>query len=162
MCRPWPKPVTRTSGVQLFRPDRAARTPPAIAKKLRDEVAKALAAPDVADLFSKQGMAPVANEPAEFGELIKTDLQRWTTEGRRQRGVGLFPLPFQERVPEGRVRGSLCGIVAPSSDADCVRATFSHKGRRGKLAPLDFELHDLFPESEPVSGPLRRCDHAVL
>jgi len=54
-------------------------TPPAIAKKLRDEVAKALAAPDVADLFNKQGMAPIANEPTEFGELIKTDLERWTT-----------------------------------------------------------------------------------
>jgi tripartite-type tricarboxylate transporter receptor subunit TctC len=54
-------------------------TPPAIVKQLREEVAKAVAAPDVADLFSKQGMAPVANEPAEFGELIKTDLQRWTT-----------------------------------------------------------------------------------
>jgi hypothetical protein len=24
-------------------------------------------------------MAPIANEPAQFGELIKTDLQRWTT-----------------------------------------------------------------------------------
>lgn len=54
-------------------------TPPAIAKKLRDEVSKALADHDVADLFNKQGMAPVANEPAEFGDLIKTDLERWTT-----------------------------------------------------------------------------------
>jgi tripartite-type tricarboxylate transporter receptor subunit TctC len=53
--------------------------PLAIAKKLRDEVAKAVAAPEVAELFSKQGMAPVASEPTEFGELIKTDLQRWTT-----------------------------------------------------------------------------------
>ena len=53
--------------------------PLAIAKKLRDEVAKAVAAPDVAELFSKQGMAPIASEPTEFGELIKTDLQRWTT-----------------------------------------------------------------------------------
>ena len=32
---------------------------------------------DVADLFNKQGMAPVANEPVEFGELIKADLERW-------------------------------------------------------------------------------------
>jgi tripartite-type tricarboxylate transporter receptor subunit TctC len=54
-------------------------TPLAIAQKLRDEVAKAVAAPDVAELFGKQGMAPIANEPSEFGELIKTDLQRWTT-----------------------------------------------------------------------------------
>jgi tripartite-type tricarboxylate transporter receptor subunit TctC len=54
-------------------------TPPAIAKRLRDEVSKAVADPDVADLFSKQGMAPVANDPAEFGDLIKTDLERWMT-----------------------------------------------------------------------------------
>src|SRR5262249_37039818 len=49
-------------------------TPPAVAKGLRDEVSKALVDPDVADLFNKQGMAPVANEPAQFGELIRTDL----------------------------------------------------------------------------------------
>jgi tripartite-type tricarboxylate transporter receptor subunit TctC len=52
-------------------------TPLAIARRLRDEVSKAVVDPDVADLFNKQGMAPVANEPAEFGELIKTDLERW-------------------------------------------------------------------------------------
>ncbi|MBI3703415.1 MAG: tripartite tricarboxylate transporter substrate binding protein [Rhizobiales bacterium] len=53
-------------------------TPAAIAKKLRDEVAKAVAAPDVVEMFSQQGMAPVANEPAEFGAFIKADLARWT------------------------------------------------------------------------------------
>jgi tripartite-type tricarboxylate transporter receptor subunit TctC len=54
-------------------------TPPSIAKRLRDEVSKAVVVPEVADLFIQQGMLPVANEPAEFGELIKTDLERWTT-----------------------------------------------------------------------------------
>jgi tripartite-type tricarboxylate transporter receptor subunit TctC len=54
-------------------------TPPAIAKKLRDEVSKVVADPDVTDLFTKQGMAPIANEPVEFGRLINTDLERWTT-----------------------------------------------------------------------------------
>ena len=52
-------------------------TPLVIARSLRDEVSKAVVDPDVADLFNKQGMAPVANEPAEFGELIKADLERW-------------------------------------------------------------------------------------
>jgi tripartite-type tricarboxylate transporter receptor subunit TctC len=52
-------------------------TPLAIAKSLRSAVRKAVVDPDVADLFNKQGMAPVANEPAEFGELIKADLERW-------------------------------------------------------------------------------------
>ena len=53
-------------------------TPPAIAQKLRDEVAKAVALPDVVALFEKQGMAPVASQPQEFEALIKADLARWT------------------------------------------------------------------------------------
>jgi len=56
----------------------APGTPPAIAQKLRDEVAKAVAAPDVVDLFDKQGMKAVASEPAEFGKVLATDLARWT------------------------------------------------------------------------------------
>ena len=53
-------------------------TPPAVVKKLRDEVAKAVALPDVVDLFAKQGMAPVASQPAEFAEMLKGDLALWT------------------------------------------------------------------------------------
>ena len=53
-------------------------TPPAIAKKLRDEVAKAVAAPDIVELFAKQGMNPVADEPRHFADLIAADLARWT------------------------------------------------------------------------------------
>src|SRR5665647_2237177 len=53
-------------------------TPPAIAQKLRDEVAKAVAAPDVVELFAKQGMAPVASQPAEFGKMLAADLALWT------------------------------------------------------------------------------------
>jgi tripartite-type tricarboxylate transporter receptor subunit TctC len=53
-------------------------TPPGIAKKLRDEVAKVVAAQDVADLFDKQGMKPVADEPAQFGGVLGADLARWT------------------------------------------------------------------------------------
>jgi tripartite-type tricarboxylate transporter receptor subunit TctC len=53
-------------------------TPPTIAKTLRDEVAKIVAAPDVAALFDKQGMRPVADEPAQFGDVLAADLARWT------------------------------------------------------------------------------------
>jgi tripartite-type tricarboxylate transporter receptor subunit TctC len=53
-------------------------TPPAVAQKLRDEVVKIVAAPDVAELFDKQGMRPVADEPAQFGQVLATDLARWT------------------------------------------------------------------------------------
>ena len=52
-------------------------TPPAIAKRLRDEVAKAIAAPDVVAQFDKQGMAGVASEPEKFGQLLQVELDRW-------------------------------------------------------------------------------------
>ncbi len=53
-------------------------TPSRIAKKLRDEVAKIVAAQDVAELFDKQGMKPVADEPGKFGTVLSADLARWT------------------------------------------------------------------------------------
>ena len=53
-------------------------TPPAMTKKLRDEVAKIVAAQDVAELFDKQGMKPVAGEPAQFGNVLSADLARWS------------------------------------------------------------------------------------
>jgi tripartite-type tricarboxylate transporter receptor subunit TctC len=53
-------------------------TPPEIVQKLRDEVAKAVALPDVIALFDNQGMAPLASQPAEFGDMLKADLARWT------------------------------------------------------------------------------------
>ncbi|HEY5217235.1 MAG TPA: tripartite tricarboxylate transporter substrate binding protein [Pseudolabrys sp.] len=55
----------------------APNTPPGIVKKLRDEVAKAVASPELVEQFKQQGMAPVASEPAEFGNLIKAELARW-------------------------------------------------------------------------------------
>ena len=40
-----------------------ANTPPAIAQRLRDEVAKAVAAPDVVSRWPPQGMEPLATQP---------------------------------------------------------------------------------------------------
>jgi tripartite-type tricarboxylate transporter receptor subunit TctC len=53
-------------------------TPPDVVQKLRDEVKKIVAAQDVAGLFDKQGMRPVANEPKQFGDVLSADLARWT------------------------------------------------------------------------------------
>jgi tripartite-type tricarboxylate transporter receptor subunit TctC len=52
-------------------------TPPAIAQKLRDEVAKAVAAPDVIEALAKQGMAPRATQPAEWSKYIQAELDRY-------------------------------------------------------------------------------------
>ena len=53
-------------------------TPPAVVQTLRDEVAKAVASPDVIELFDKQGMKPVGSQPAEVTKMLANDLARWT------------------------------------------------------------------------------------
>jgi tripartite-type tricarboxylate transporter receptor subunit TctC len=52
-------------------------TPPAIAKRLRDEVAKAATAPDFVDHLDRQGMEAVASEPEEWGAYLKSELARY-------------------------------------------------------------------------------------
>jgi len=54
-----------------------ANTPPAIAKRLRDEVAKALASPDVVDELDRQGMRPLATEPEEWRACLKSELEHY-------------------------------------------------------------------------------------
>jgi tripartite-type tricarboxylate transporter receptor subunit TctC len=52
-------------------------TPPVIAKRLRDEVAKAAAAPDIVDQLDQQGMEAVASEPEEWGAYLNSELARY-------------------------------------------------------------------------------------
>jgi tripartite-type tricarboxylate transporter receptor subunit TctC len=52
-------------------------TPPAVAKRLRDEVAKAVAAPDVVARLDQQGIEAVASEPEEWGTYLKSELARY-------------------------------------------------------------------------------------
>ncbi len=55
-----------------------AGTPPAVAQRLRDEVAKAVAAPDVVASLGKQGMVPLATQPAEWATYLKSELDVYT------------------------------------------------------------------------------------
>jgi tripartite-type tricarboxylate transporter receptor subunit TctC len=55
-----------------------AGTPAAIAQRLRDEVAKAVAAPDVVASLGKQGMVPLATQPAEWAKYLKSELDVYT------------------------------------------------------------------------------------
>src|SRR6516165_9605461 len=55
-----------------------SNTPPAIAKRLRDEVAKAVAAPDVVAQLDSQGMEPLATQPEEWEAYLKAELARYT------------------------------------------------------------------------------------
>src|SRR5215831_308643 len=55
-----------------------AGTPPAIAQKLRDEVAKAVAAPDVVSTLASQGMAPLATQPSDWAKYLNSELAVYT------------------------------------------------------------------------------------
>jgi tripartite-type tricarboxylate transporter receptor subunit TctC len=54
-----------------------AGTPKDIVDRWRNEIAKAVSAPDVKQRLEGLGFAPVANTPAEFGERLKTEMARW-------------------------------------------------------------------------------------
>ena len=50
----------------------------AIAQRLRDEVAKAVAAPDVIAQLDSQGMVPLASQPREWQGYLKSELDRYS------------------------------------------------------------------------------------
>jgi tripartite-type tricarboxylate transporter receptor subunit TctC len=54
-----------------------ADMPPAIAQRLRDEVAKAVAAPDVIAQLDSQGMLPLVSRPAEWRDYMKAEIDRY-------------------------------------------------------------------------------------
>lgn len=53
-------------------------TPPEVAQRLRDVVAKAVAAPDVAAMLDSQGMAPLATQPGEWAKVVHSELDIYT------------------------------------------------------------------------------------
>jgi tripartite-type tricarboxylate transporter receptor subunit TctC len=53
-------------------------TPPAIVGKLQQEVAKALADPDIKAKADAAGLFPATSTPAEFAAFIKTEAERWS------------------------------------------------------------------------------------
>jgi tripartite-type tricarboxylate transporter receptor subunit TctC len=77
-------PTAAEAGVADFQVDgwfgllAPPNTPPAIAKRLRDEVARAVAAPDVVAQFAMQGVTGVANEPEQWRDMIGNELGRWS------------------------------------------------------------------------------------
>lgn len=54
-----------------------AATPADIVNRLHDEIAKALREPDVREKLSGLGAEPVANTPAEFAAMIRTEAAKW-------------------------------------------------------------------------------------
>lgn len=55
-----------------------AGTPPAVVKRLQDEVARVLKLPEVRERIAALGIDPVASTPEEFSRLIAADIAKWT------------------------------------------------------------------------------------
>jgi tripartite-type tricarboxylate transporter receptor subunit TctC len=77
-------PTAMEAGVPDFQVDgwfgllAPPNTPPAVVKRLRDEVAKATTAPDIVAQFATQGVEPVASEPQQWRDYINNELDRWS------------------------------------------------------------------------------------
>lgn len=54
-----------------------ARTPPAIVKRLHDEIVAILQRPAMRDRFVREGVDPVGNTPAEFAAFIRAEREKW-------------------------------------------------------------------------------------
>ena len=54
-----------------------ANTPPAIVEKLHGEMAEIGALPEIRERLEKIGFNPVVNTPAEYGAIIKSEMERW-------------------------------------------------------------------------------------
>lgn len=53
------------------------RMPRGIVARLNELVARILATPEIAGRFEKEGVVAVHNTPAEFAQIIKTDIDKW-------------------------------------------------------------------------------------
>lgn len=65
-----------------------AGTPPAIIKRMHEEIGKILAMPDVRETLAKAGAEPVGSTPEQFGEFIRTETQKWGAAVKR---AGIVP-----------------------------------------------------------------------
>jgi tripartite-type tricarboxylate transporter receptor subunit TctC len=54
-----------------------AGTPPAIVKQLNGEIGGILNSPDVRKWFASEGAEPVSRTPEEFGQWIRTEMDKW-------------------------------------------------------------------------------------
>jgi tripartite-type tricarboxylate transporter receptor subunit TctC len=68
-------PLELESWFGLFAP---AKTPPAILERLRTELARVIAMPEVAETFRKAGGKPLALSAAETRALVQKDVERWS------------------------------------------------------------------------------------
>ena len=54
-----------------------AGTPQEIVVRLQQEVARAMASPQLKEIWAQQGASPGGNSPAEFGAFVKAEIAKW-------------------------------------------------------------------------------------
>ncbi len=54
-----------------------AGTPPEIVARMQQEVAKAMQAPAIRDVWAQQGSGPGGNAPGEFAAFVKSEIAKW-------------------------------------------------------------------------------------
>jgi tripartite-type tricarboxylate transporter receptor subunit TctC len=54
-----------------------AKTPPAVIRKIHDDIARALALPDIRERMQNQGMDPTSTTPDEFSAYIRSEIGKW-------------------------------------------------------------------------------------
>ena len=65
-------------GVQWYGIVGPANIPPAIVKRLNDEINRLLESPELRERLSSEALEPVPMSPDEFGRYIRDDIARWT------------------------------------------------------------------------------------
>ena len=59
-----------------------SKTPPAIIARWHAESARVMQMAEIKTLLQHEGAEPVGNSPQEFGNIIRTELERWKTVSR--------------------------------------------------------------------------------
>jgi len=52
-------------------------TPPAIVRRIRDEIAKVLGRPETQASYRTLGAIPVASAPEDYGVFLQKDVEKW-------------------------------------------------------------------------------------
>ncbi|HZW74526.1 MAG TPA: tripartite tricarboxylate transporter substrate-binding protein, partial [Caldimonas sp.] len=69
---------TGFDGVQWYGIVGPANLPPAIVKRLNDEINRLLATPELRERLSGEALEPMPMSPDEFAQYMRADIARWT------------------------------------------------------------------------------------
>src|SRR6267143_1383447 len=131
-----------------------ARTPREVVARLNDAMVKALRSPDVRDRLTAIGFDVVASTPEEFGQFMKSEVERWTLVVQRGLEANRHPtatldagalLALDGRKGYGQAVGldaMRMAIERAKQHGSCVMALGNthHLGRIGHWAELAVQV----------------------